>query len=86
MWYDFQIRDGGLSTSPLIRRLCGTIVPQPITSTGSSLWLKFVSDGSVQNHGFRATYETTNGGTGGTDTAGNSQEFNIGKTKKMLNR
>lgn len=64
--FDFiKVRNGLTSDGQLIGRYCGSSVPGPIPSPGSALWLKFKSDGSRQNHGFRATYETSNTGTGG---------------------
>ena len=57
-----QVRNGASESGQLIGRLCGSTLPEAITSSGNNLWLKFHSDGSVQNHGFRATYTTTNSG------------------------
>lgn len=51
-----QIRNGDGPTSPLIARYCGSSIPPPVISTSNQLWLKFGSDGSVANHGFRALY------------------------------
>jgi hypothetical protein len=31
-------------------------MPEDIKSTGNQLWIKFVSDGSVQKAGFAATF------------------------------
>jgi len=60
-----QIRNGVSADAQLVGRYCGSTAPAPIQSTGSSLWLKFTTDASVSYHGFRATYETSNIGTGG---------------------
>jgi len=70
-----EIHNGESADGPLIGRYCGSMVPAPVQSAGSSLWLKFATDDSVQNHGFRATYETSNldaggGSVDGTGTAG----------------
>lgn len=55
--YDYvEVRDGSTADTTLIGRYCGTSLPAPITSTGSGLYLKFATDGSVTNFGFRATY------------------------------
>jgi cubilin len=59
-----QIRNGETSDSTLIGRYCGSSIPAPIHSSAHSLWIKFKSDSSVQNHGFRARYETANTGSG----------------------
>ena len=55
--YDFiEIRDGGDSDAPKIGSYCGYKMPEDIKSTGNQLWIKFVSDGSVQKAGFAATF------------------------------
>ena len=68
------MRDGGSSNSPVIGTFCGPQVPGPLTTTGNLMYLKFVTDGSVQNLGFEATYEVGEGGCGGplTDNTGMS--------------
>ncbi|XP_071826204.1 cubilin-like isoform X2 [Apostichopus japonicus] len=55
--YDYlQAHDGATEDAPVLGRYCGTDVPALLTTTQSSLYLKFVTDGSVSNLGFRATY------------------------------
>lgn len=55
--YDYlEIRDGHEKTSPEIGRYCGYKIPEDIKSTGNKLYVKFVSDGSVQKAGFAATF------------------------------
>jgi len=55
--YDFlEIRDGDQGYSPLISKYCGSNFPPIITSSGGSLWLRFVSDGTIEYNGFRAVY------------------------------
>ncbi|KAK2192635.1 hypothetical protein NP493_27g02025 [Ridgeia piscesae] len=55
--YDYlEIRDGHEDDSPLIGKYCGYKVPTPIKSTSNKLYVKFVSDGSVQKAGFAATF------------------------------
>ncbi|XP_053408750.1 cubilin-like isoform X2 [Mercenaria mercenaria] len=74
--YDFlEIRDGGSSNSPVIGTYCGPQVPDPQTTSGNLMYLKFVTDGSVQNLGFEATYAVGEGGCGGplTDDMGSIQ-------------
>jgi hypothetical protein len=59
--YDYlEIRDGEEATSPLIGRYCGYHLPGAVKSTSNFLWLKFVSDGSVQKAGFSLDYVTGN--------------------------
>ena len=55
--YDYlEIRDGQDSTAELIGTFCGYKMPKDIKSTTNSLWIKFVSDGSVQKAGFSASF------------------------------
>jgi len=55
--YDYlEIRDGDQGYSPLINKFCGSNFPPIITSSGESLWLRFVSDGTIEYNGFRAVY------------------------------
>lgn len=55
--YDYlEIRDGHEETSPLIGRYCGYRIPGDIKSKSNKLYVKFVSDGSVQKAGFAANY------------------------------
>lgn len=55
--YDYlEIRDGDQGYSPLIGKYCGSDFPPIITSSGRSLWLRFVSDGTIEYRGFKAVY------------------------------
>lgn len=55
--YDYlEVRDGHEADSPLIKKYCGYKMPQDIKSTSNKLYVKFVSDGSVQKGGFAATF------------------------------
>jgi len=55
--YDYlEIRDGDQGYSPLIGKYCGGNFPPEITSSGRSLWLRFVSDGTIEYNGFKAVY------------------------------
>lgn len=55
--YDYlEIRDGDQGYSPLIGKYCGNKFPPIITSSGRSLWLRFVSDGTIEYTGFKAVY------------------------------
>ena len=38
-------------------QVCGSNFPPIITSSGRSLWLRFVSDGTIEYTGFRAVYD-----------------------------
>ncbi len=59
-WDYLTIYDGPNTSSPQIGPArTGTIIPTPITSTGSSLTLQFTSDGSGVRPGFAATWACT---------------------------
>ncbi|XP_059152837.1 tolloid-like protein 1 isoform X2 [Physella acuta] len=59
--YDYlEIRDGPTEVSPLIGNFCGYKIPEDIKSTGRHMYVKFVSDGSVQKQGFSATFVKEN--------------------------
>ncbi|XP_053392429.1 tolloid-like protein 1 isoform X5 [Mercenaria mercenaria] len=55
--YDYlEIRDGHEDTSPVIGKYCGYKIPEDIKSKTNKLYVKFVSDGSVQKAGFAASF------------------------------
>uniref|UniRef100_A0A8C5HBT0 Metalloendopeptidase n=1 Tax=Gouania willdenowi TaxID=441366 RepID=A0A8C5HBT0_GOUWI len=55
--YDYvEVRDGSSESSPLLGRFCGYEKPDGIKSSSNQLWLKFVSDGSVNKAGFSANF------------------------------
>nr|XP_061791464.1 dorsal-ventral patterning tolloid-like protein 1 isoform X1 [Nerophis lumbriciformis] len=55
--YDYlEVRDGPLESSPLIGRFCGYDKPEDVRSTTNALWMKFVSDGTVNKAGFAANF------------------------------
>uniref|UniRef100_A0A3B4A878 CUB domain-containing protein n=1 Tax=Periophthalmus magnuspinnatus TaxID=409849 RepID=A0A3B4A878_9GOBI len=55
--YDYvELRDGASEESPLIGHFCGYEKPDDIKSSSNKLWLKFVSDGSVNKAGFSANF------------------------------
>lgn len=51
-----EIRDGSYGYSPRLDMYCGHSFPPQIRSSGSSLWLRFKSDDSIEYKGFRAVY------------------------------
>lgn len=54
--YDYvEIRDGLTPDSPLLAVHCGYKIPPDVISSSNHLYIKFVSDGSVQKGGFSAT-------------------------------
>ncbi|XP_073674791.1 bone morphogenetic protein 1a [Garra rufa] len=55
--YDYlEVRDGNSESSPLLGRFCGYDKPDDIKSSSNQLWMKFVSDGSVNKAGFAANF------------------------------
>ncbi|MBN3281561.1 TLL1 protein, partial [Polyodon spathula] len=55
--YDYlEIRDGEDDDSPLIGHYCGYVKPEDVKSTSNKLWMKFVSDGSINKAGFAANF------------------------------
>uniref|UniRef100_A0A672L251 Metalloendopeptidase n=1 Tax=Sinocyclocheilus grahami TaxID=75366 RepID=A0A672L251_SINGR len=55
--YDYlELRDGDSENSPLLGRFCGYEKPDNIKSSSNQLWMKFVSDGSVNKAGFSANF------------------------------
>lgn len=66
--FDFlEIRDGDTANSTLIGHFCGPSQskPDPIVSTFNYLWLRFKTDGSIQNRGFLGNYSTFDVSCGG---------------------
>ncbi|XP_041372182.1 cubilin-like [Gigantopelta aegis] len=57
--YDrLQVRDGNASDSAVIANLCGTTIPDMISSSGKKLLLNFMSDASMAGNGFRLEWIT----------------------------
>ncbi|XP_069771614.1 bone morphogenetic protein 1a [Narcine bancroftii] len=55
--YDYlEVRDGSSEDSPLIGRYCGYDKPDDVKSSSNKLWMKFVSDGSINKAGFSANF------------------------------
>uniref|UniRef100_A0A8C8X7H2 Metalloendopeptidase n=1 Tax=Panthera leo TaxID=9689 RepID=A0A8C8X7H2_PANLE len=61
--YDhLELYDGADSLAPILGRFCGSKKPDPVVASGSSLFLRFYSDASVQRKGFQAVHSTECGG------------------------
>lgn len=61
--YDhLEIFDGKDAKAPALGRFCGAKEPEPIVSSGNKMFLKFVSDNSIQKKGFEATHSTGSSG------------------------
>ncbi|KAM3913712.1 tolloid-like protein 2 [Leptodactylus fuscus] len=62
-WYDYiEIRDGYWRKAPLLGKLCGDRIPEPIESSDSRLWIEFRSSSNILGKGFHAVYEAKCGG------------------------
>ncbi|ELW49304.1 Tolloid-like protein 2 [Tupaia chinensis] len=57
-----ELFDGPDSQAPSLGRFCGSTKPDPTVASGSSLFLRFYSDASVQRRGFQAVHSTECGG------------------------
>jgi tolloid-like protein 1 len=53
-----EIFDGETEKSPILGRLCGSKIPDPLMATGNEMFIRFISDASVQRKGFQATHST----------------------------
>ena len=52
-----EVRNGNSESDPLIGRYCGSSAPSLLNSTGTMMFVKFVSNSdAVFNSGFSATY------------------------------
>lgn len=68
--YDYlEIRNGRQSDSPLVGKFCGHGPMPEIVSHSNYLYLRFISDVSLEDKGFKLQYEATATGCGGTLTA-----------------
>lgn len=60
--YDYvEVRNGDGLSSPVIGRFCGDQLPPPITSSGNSLHILFISDGYNNFDGFVLTFQESSG-------------------------
>lgn len=50
--------DGNSDTAAILGRLCGSKIPEQLVSTANRMYLRFISDASVQRKGFQATHST----------------------------
>ena len=55
--YDYvEVRDGNSESSNFLGKFCGLKTPSELHSSGNELFVKFVSDSTVQKGGFAATF------------------------------
>ena len=57
-----QIHNGSDASSPIIRKVCGWMIPDPVFATTNAVWMNFVTDTSLAHPGFDITYTTTTQG------------------------
>ncbi|BHF63167.1 Bone morphoproteintic protein 1 [Sparganum proliferum] len=56
--YDYlEIYDGPLDPSSMLRKLCGTLLPEPVNSTSNVMTLKFVTDNAFHKKGFKVRHQ-----------------------------
>ncbi|XP_038639207.1 tolloid-like protein 2 [Scyliorhinus canicula] len=61
--YDhLEVYDGPGEKAPILGRYCGRRRPEPLVSSGNKMFIKFLSDASVQRKGFEAKHSTECGG------------------------
>ncbi|XP_023314262.1 cubilin homolog isoform X1 [Trichogramma pretiosum] len=64
--YDYlEIRSGSQGNSPLLGKYCGSQIPSEITSMTNQMYIKFVSDTSLQDKGFEIHWHSATTGCGG---------------------
>lgn len=57
--YDYvEVYDGESARDVLLGKYCGTTKPQTITSTSEMLFVRFMTDSSIERLGFSANYST----------------------------
>lgn len=57
--YDYlEIYDGRNSNSPLLGKYCGMNQPGPLTSSSQSIFMKFISDMTIERLGFSVNFST----------------------------
>lgn len=54
-----RIFDGSSNTAPLLAEYNADTIPPPVTSTGGTMYVQFISDGSNTSEGFSAAYSAT---------------------------
>ena len=73
MWDSVSIFDGEEQHSPLLAKLCGSTIPEPVETTGNLMYVNFISDQYIGKHGFNCKISTTTPASGleGTTTSVN---------------
>ena len=53
------VYDGANNTAPALGQFSGTSIPNPVTSTGGSMYVEFLSDPAIRGQGWTANYTST---------------------------
>ncbi|XP_025082792.1 cubilin-like [Pomacea canaliculata] len=53
-----EVRDGNNANAPVLYRVCGDTIPQEVTSTGNTMFVRFVTDGEITDRGFKAFWKS----------------------------
>lgn len=57
--YDYlEVHDGDGPQMPLLGKFCGDVVPAPVKSSQSTMYIKFYSDGLTPKRGFALKWQT----------------------------
>ena len=61
--YDWlQVHDGNNDSAPLLgSKLCGNQIPEPLTSSGHEMFLKFHSDRTTEGFGYKMVADISDG-------------------------
>ena len=55
---EVRVYDGNAATAPLLHTFSGTSRPSDVLSSGNTVFVLFVTDGSVTKDGFKIAYST----------------------------
>ena len=58
-WDSLTMYDGGSSTSPMVGKYCGDLIPLSYVSSSNDVFIDFQSDGSETGAGFKIEYNPT---------------------------
>lgn len=53
------VYDGTNNSAPILGKFTGTTIPSPVTSTGGSMYVSFLSDEALRSNGWNASYSST---------------------------
>lgn len=53
------VYDGANNSAPMLKQFSGTSLPNPVTSSGGSMFVEFLSDPAVRGQGWTANYTST---------------------------